>query len=68
MSLKTFHIFFITMAVVLSIVFGAWCINSDYAHGRVGYTVAGYASFALGVLLVLYEIVFLKKLKEADKE
>ena len=68
MSLKTFHIFFIAMAVVLCLVFGAWCINSDYARGRVGYTIAGYASFGLGVLLVLYEIVFLKKLKEADKE
>ncbi len=68
MSLKAFHIFFITMAVVLCVVFGGWCLSSDYAHGRPGYTIAGYASFALGVLLVLYEIVFLKKLKEADKE
>ena len=53
MSLKTFHIFFIAMAVVLCLVFGAWSINSDYAHGRVGYTIAGYASFGLGALLVL---------------
>lgn len=64
MSLKAFHILFITMAVVLCIVFGAWCINSDYTHGRVGYTITGYASFALGVLLVLYEIMIFKKLKE----
>ena len=68
MSLKTFHIFFITMAVVLCMVFGAWCVNSDYACGRAGYTIAGYASFGLGALLVLYEIVFLKKFKKADKE
>jgi hypothetical protein len=68
MSLKAFHVFFITMAVVLCMVFGAWCINSDYTHGRAGYTITGYASFGLGVLLVLYEIVFLKKLKETDKE
>ena len=53
MSLKTFHIFFITMAVVLCMVFGAWCVASAYAHGRSGYTIAGYASFGLVVVLVL---------------
>jgi hypothetical protein len=66
MSLKAFHVFFITMAVLLCMVFGAWCINSNYTHGRTSYAIAGYASFGLGVLLVLYEIVFLKKLKEKD--
>lgn len=68
MSLKAFHIFFITISVLLCLGFGAWCLNSDYAHGRGAYTVAGYISFGLGVLLVLYEIVFLKKFKEMDKE
>lgn len=64
MSLKAFHVFFITMAVLLCIVFGVWCINSDYTHGRAGYMVTGYASFVVGALLVLYEIMFLKKVKE----
>jgi len=64
MSLKAFHVFFISVAVLLCVVFGVWCISSDYTHGRVGYTVAGYASFVVGVLLVIYEILFLKKLKE----
>jgi hypothetical protein len=68
MSLKAFHIFFITISVLLCLGFGAWCLNSDYALGRAAYTVAGYISFGLGVLLVLYEIVFLKKFKEVDKE
>ncbi|HUJ72474.1 MAG TPA: hypothetical protein VLZ30_09525 [Verrucomicrobiae bacterium] len=63
MSLKAFHIIFITMAVLLCVVFGIWCVSSDYTHGRAGYTISGYASFGLGVLLILYEIVFLKKLK-----
>jgi hypothetical protein len=63
MSLKAFHIFFITVAVLLCIVFGGWCISSDYTHGHSGYTVTGYASFVVGVLLVVYEINFLKKLK-----
>ena len=67
MSLKAFHIFFITISVLLCLGFGAWCLNSDYTHGRVTYAIAGYISFGLGVLLALYEIVFLKKFKEVDK-
>jgi len=64
MSLKTFHIIFVTMAVLLCLVFGGWCLTSDYAKGRAGYTIAGYVSFAFGAALVLYEIMFLKNLKE----
>ena len=68
MSLKAFHVFFITVSVLLCLGFGAWCINSDYAQGRTAYAIAGYISFGLGVLLVLYEIVFLKKFKAVEKE
>ena len=64
MSLKAFHVFFITVAVLLCVVFGVWCISSDYTHGRVGYTITGWASFGLGILLVVYEILFLNKMKE----
>ena len=64
MSLKTFHIIFVTMAVLLCLVFGGWCLNSDFAKGRAGYATTGYASFVFGVLLVLYEIMFLRNLKE----
>ena len=68
MSLKAFHIFFITISVLLCLGFGAWCISSDYTHGRAAYAIAGYISFGLGVLLVLYEIMFIKKFKEMDQE
>ena len=64
MSLKTFHIIFVTMAVLLCLVFGGWCLNSDFAKGRSGYAITGYASFVFGMLLVLYEIIFLRNLKE----
>jgi hypothetical protein len=66
MSLKAFHIFFITLSVLLCLGFGAWCLGSDYARGRAAYTVAGFLSFALGVILVLYEVIFLKKFKEHE--
>jgi hypothetical protein len=64
MSLKTFHIIFVSMAVLLCLVFGGWCLNSDFAKGRAGYVITGYVSFVFGALLVLYEIMFLRKLKE----
>ena len=64
MSLKTFHIIFITMAVLLCLVFGGWCLGSDYGRGHAGYAISGYVSFVFAVLLVVYEIVFLKNFKE----
>jgi hypothetical protein len=44
--------------------FGAWCIDSDYARGRMMYTISGYISFALGIALVAYEVMFLRKFKD----
>jgi hypothetical protein len=64
MSLKAFHVFFITVSVLLCLGFGAWCIDSDYVRGRTSYLIAGYVSFALGVALVVYEIIFLRKFKD----
>jgi hypothetical protein len=64
MSLKAFHVFFIVVAVLLCLGFGAWCLDSDYARGRTAYAVTGYASFGLSVLLVVYEIRFLRKFKD----
>jgi hypothetical protein len=64
MSLKAFHVIFISISVLLCLGFGAWCISSDYARGRTAYTIAGYVSFSLCVLLVLYEVWFLRKFKD----
>jgi hypothetical protein len=66
MSLKAFHVFFIVIAVLLCLGFGAWCLDSDYARGRTAYTVVGYVSFVLGVLLVVFEIRFLRKFKDLN--
>ena len=66
MSLKVFHVFFITLSVLLCLGFGAWCLSSDYARGRAAYAAAGCISFGLGVVLVIYEIVFLRKFKETQ--
>ncbi len=64
MSLKAFHVFFIAVSVLLCLAFGAWCLGSKEARGHAAYQAAGWISFALGVALVAYEIVFLKKFKD----
>lgn len=65
MSLKAFHLVFITSAIVLAFGFGAWLLKGFFSpDGRVGHLVSGIVSMAVGVGLILYECYFLKKTKD----
>lgn len=64
MSLKAVHVFFVTLSIFLCFGFGVWCLSSDFAHGRIAYLATGYISFALGVGLIVYEVMFLRKFKD----
>ena len=66
MSLKAFHIFFITVSVLLCLGFGVWCLDSNYAHGQTLYIITGIASFVFGAALVVYEVIFLRKFKNGQ--
>ena len=57
MSLKAFHLIFVTLLTALSFGFAAWAFNS----GRPGF---GAGSIAAGILIIVYGIYFLKKLKK----
>lgn len=57
MSLKFFHIVFISASIALASGFGIWAVSID---GR-GYFVAGIAAFGCAAGLVVYQAVFLKK-------
>jgi hypothetical protein len=57
MSLKAFHLIFVTLLTTLSLVVSAWAFTS----GRI---LAGLAGIAAAVLVVFYGIYFLKKLKK----
>jgi hypothetical protein len=57
MSLKAFHLIFVTLLTALSFGFAAWAFNS----GRPAFGAAGVAT---GILVILYGIYFLKKLKK----
>lgn len=64
MSLKAFHLVFITASSALAFGFGVWMLR-DYrsADGSTGDLLLGIGSLVAGVGLLVYERYFLKKLK-----
>ncbi len=65
MSLKAFHLVFVTAAIALAFGCGIWGLK-DYwsADGRPMHLVFGIGSFVTAGMLILYERYFLKKLKK----
>jgi len=64
MSLKAFHVFFITAASALGFGCGVWGLKSYWsAGGGLNDLLFGLGSIAAGVGLIVYERYFLKKLK-----
>lgn len=65
MSLKTFHLIFITAAIALAFGCGVWGFKEYWApEGRLFHLLFGIGSIASGVGLIFYERYFLKKLKK----
>jgi len=63
MSLKAFHLIFITASVLLTFGFGAWSLVGYSDVGRTADLVSGLVSLGIGIGLILYGRYFLKKLK-----
>jgi hypothetical protein len=57
MSLKAFHLIFVTLLTALSFGCAAWA----FADGN---SVFGGISIAVGILVIIYGVYFLKKLKK----
>ncbi|HTX21023.1 MAG TPA: hypothetical protein VMD27_04045 [Candidatus Aquilonibacter sp.] len=57
MSLKAFHLIFVTLLTTLSFGFTAWA----FAAGHLWFGALGTAT---GILVIVYGIYFLKKLKK----
>jgi hypothetical protein len=67
MSLKAFHLVFISAASALAFGFGIWSLKSyRLPGGGAGDLALGLASMAAGVGLIVYERYFLKKLKNVS--
>jgi hypothetical protein len=63
MSIKGFHIVFITFSTLLAIVLGVWCVKVNAAFGAPVYLAGAVASFAAAVALVIYGVWFYRKMK-----
>ncbi len=62
-SLKGFHVFFIAISLILTLGFGVWEIR-DYAEaGKRASLYLGAGSFAVALLLAVYGVWFLRKLR-----
>jgi len=59
MSLKAFHLVFVTLLTMLSFGCAAWAFNA-------GRPLFGAAGIAAGILVIVYGIYFLKKLKKVS--
>jgi hypothetical protein len=62
MSLKAFHVVFITASVLLAFFFASWCLGLGDEAGAAWHA-AGLASALTGLALVVYEAWFLRKMR-----
>jgi hypothetical protein len=58
MSLKAFHVLFISVSVLLALGFGAWCLRAQPP-----WMAAGFLSLTAGVGLAGYEVWFVRKMR-----
>lgn len=63
MSLKGFHIVFITFSTLLAFVLGVWCIRVNLAEGAPVYLAGAIGSFAAAIVLIVYGVWFYRKMK-----
>ena len=67
MSLKAFHVLFITASSALAVGCGIWGLRDFFSpQGRPSDLLFGLGSLAVGIGLILYERYFLKKLKRVS--
>jgi hypothetical protein len=67
MSLKAFHVLFITASSVLAVGCAVWGLRDFFSQdGRASDLIFGLGSLAVGIGLILYERHFLKKLKRVS--
>jgi len=64
MSLKAFHLVFITAAILLAFGFGVWLAKSFFSGGSAWHLLSALLSFGAGIGLIVYECYFLKKTKD----
>lgn len=63
MTLKGFHIIFITFSVLLALCGGAWCLWVNTFTGTSDFILGAIMCFVAAVALAIYGVWFYKKMK-----
>lgn len=63
MSLKSFHLFFITLATLMSIVAAWYCLSVLGTSGELLVAVTGWVCAILAIVLPVYGFRFYQKIK-----
>lgn len=63
MSLRGFHIFFITLSTLLALGVGAWCLWVNSVHGTPIFLIGAICGFVAAAGLITYGIWFYRKMK-----
>lgn len=68
LSLRSFHLFFIAVSVLLSAVVAGWGVQSWMATRSTGDLALGVFFFVVGFLLALYGLKVRKTLRDLEPE
>ncbi len=63
MSLKAFHVVFVTASILLAFGFGAWSYSGYKEQGNTADLIYAIGSALAGITLVIYFKIILRKLK-----
>lgn len=63
MSLKGFHLVFITITTLLSFGIGVWCLWINSLGPSTGYVIGAVCSFVAALALLVYGCWFWRKMK-----
>jgi FlaG/FlaF family flagellin (archaellin) len=64
MSLRSFHLLFIALSVILTAFFAAWAAGQYRVEHQSGYVVAAAVSLAAGAGLAVYGAAFQRKTRQ----
>jgi hypothetical protein len=68
LSLRSFHLFFIAVSILLAALVGAWGVQSYRATGETSGLWLGVLFFVLGFILVVYGLKVRRKLRDLGPE
>ena len=66
MSLRTFHLVFIALSVILTAFVAAWAAGQYRVDHQSGYVVAAVVSLAAGAGLAVYAAAFRRKMRRVQ--